>query len=123
MTALDDDITRAKELFEAIGPLSSRKMFGGAGLYMDGVIFGVIVDGEILIKGDDALGAALEAEGSARWVYDGKAKDGQPKQTAMPYWRLPDAAHDDPELAAEWGARALAVAKRAPVKKPRRKQA
>jgi DNA transformation protein len=37
----------------------------------------------------------------------------------MGYWRLPDAALDDPDLAAQWGRKALAVAKAKA--KPKRK--
>jgi DNA transformation protein len=48
---------------------------------------------------------ALESEGSAQWTY---SRDGK-KTTGMPYWRLPDAALDDPDVACDWARRALAV--------------
>lgn len=109
MSALDDEIARAKDLFEELGPVTHRKMFGGAALYFEGRIFAVIVDDEVLIKVDVAkapsLAEALEAEGSTRWSYE-KAKDGKP--VAMPYWALPEAAYDDPAAAAEWARRSLA---------------
>lgn len=121
----DETIERAKELLEAVGPLSHRKMFGGAGLYSDGVIFAILIGDEILLKADAELGAELEAAGGARWVYGGGRRD---KPVAMPYWRLPEAAYDDPDDAAAWAMKALEVARRAPQKKPgaakpRRKQA
>ncbi len=109
MAAIDQDIARAKELFEGVGALTHRKMFGGAALYADGRIFALIVGEQLMIKVDiektPALAEALEAEGSERWTY-GKAKGGKP--VAMPYWSLPDAAHDDPDVAAEWARRSLA---------------
>ena len=41
----------------------------------------------------------------------------------MGYWRLPDAALDDPEEAAAWGRKALAVAQaKKAEKKPRRRK-
>ncbi|MCI4665432.1 MAG: TfoX/Sxy family protein [Neomegalonema sp.] len=108
MSSLDDDITRAKELFEAVGGLSHRKMFGGAAIYSDGRIFALIVDGELMIKADIERApdfvAALEAEGAQRWTYQGKKRE---KPVAMPYWSLPDSAHDDPDVAAAWARRSL----------------
>lgn len=110
MSDLDDAIAHALELLgpieDEIGRLSHRKMFGGAGLYAGGVIFAVLVDGELLLKGDADLGAAFEAAGGERWRYEGKSKP-----VAMPYWRLPDAALDDPEIAQEWAKRAAAAAR------------
>lgn len=109
MSALDHDIARARELFDALGPLSHRKMFGGAALYCEGRIFALIVDGALLVKVDvktaPELAEALERAGAERWTYE-KAKGGAP--VAMPYWSLPDAALDDPDLAADWARRSLA---------------
>lgn len=106
---LDQAIAHALELLEpleaAVGPITHRKMFGGAGLYAQGRIFAVLVDGELMLKGDAALGAAFEAAGGARWVYDGKSAP-----TAMPYWRLPAEAADDPSAACDWARRAIDAA-------------
>ena len=38
---------------ELFGPVFARKMFGGYGLFFDGVIFGVIADDEFYLKVDD----------------------------------------------------------------------
>lgn len=107
---LDAAIAHAREhlsgLEDLFGPISVRKMFGGAGLYVDGGIFAVIVDGEIMLKGDDVLGAAFERAGGARWRYEGKSKP-----VAMPYWRLPPDALDDPDAACDWAARSVAAAR------------
>lgn len=109
MTALDHDIEQARDLFDGIGALSHRKMFGGAALYADGRIFALIVDSALLVKVDiqksPELAAALEEEGAVRWTYD-KKNGGAP--VAMPYWSLPDSAYDDPETALDWARRSLA---------------
>lgn len=120
----DDTIERAKELLEAVGPITHRKMFGGAGLYADGVIFAILIRDEIFLKADDALGAELEAAGGARWVYQSSKRD---TPVSMPYWRLPEDAYDDADAAAAWARKALEVARTAPKKstsaRSRRKQA
>lgn len=100
----------ACELFSGIGQVSARRMFGGAGLYAEGMMFALIADDVIYLKADPALAAALEAEGCGPFIYDG-GKSGKAHQ--MNYWRLPDAALDDPEIAESWGRRALDVARAA----------
>jgi DNA transformation protein len=43
--------------------------------------------------------------GLTRWTYQ---RDSAPKPTAMPYWKLPDSALDDPDETCELARRALA---------------
>lgn len=109
------------ELFEGLGPVRIKRMFGGAGIYagpLNGrdVMFGLIDDDTIYLKADEALKAELAAEGSVSWVYTGRAGP----MTNTSYWRLPEAALDDPSEAVAWARRALAVAEaKAAAKKPR----
>lgn len=99
------DAAFARELFAGLGAITTRKMMGGLCLYRDGTIFAIVHgDGSIWLKGAGDFRDVLEAEGSRRWTY---ARDGG-KETAMPYWSLPEAALDDPELACDWARRALA---------------
>jgi DNA transformation protein len=95
----------AQELFSGMGPVSVRRMFGGAGIYAGDLMFALIDDDTIFIKADDALKAALAAEGSVAWTY---TRNGETRE--MGYWRLPESALDDQDEAVEWGKRALAVA-------------
>jgi DNA transformation protein len=98
-------------------------MFGGVGVYADGVMFALVGFGEIFIKTDEAMREELRAVGSTPFVYTFEKGDRAGEAVEMGYWRLPDAALDDPEEAAAWGRKALAVAqaKRAE-KKPKRKR-
>ena len=43
MAVSDDQITHALELFDGVGPMTTRKMFGGLGIYADGKIFAVLM--------------------------------------------------------------------------------
>lgn len=104
MALSDDEIAHALELFEAVGPLSTRKMFGGLGIYRDGVIFAVVMsDGTIRLKGQGDMIARFEDLGMERWTYQREGKT----PTSMPYWALPDSALDDPEEASALARAAL----------------
>ena len=107
----------AVELFEGMGAVRARKMFGGAGLYLNDVMFGLIDKDTIYLKTDEALAHALIAEGSEPWVYEGNPKA---KHT---YYRLPLDALDEPDEAVRWGKRsyAAAVAQKKPKPKKRAK--
>jgi len=39
-----------KEVFEQLGPIRARKMFGGYGIYHDGVMFGLVADDTLYLK-------------------------------------------------------------------------
>lgn len=96
----------ACELFSGLGPVRSRRMFGGAGLYASEVMFALVSDDVIYLKGDDALARELEAHGCGPFMFTPKTGEPQP----MRYWRLPEEALDDEETARLWGRRALDVA-------------
>ncbi|OYX41750.1 MAG: TfoX-like protein [Rhodobacterales bacterium 32-67-9] len=104
MSVSDGDIAFALELFDGLGPLSTRKMMGGLCLYRDGTIFAILQsDGSIWLKGSRTFAERVETEGWQRWTY---SRDGA-KTTAMPYWRLPDDALDDPARACMLARQAL----------------
>lgn len=112
-----------KELFAGLGPVQVKRMFGGAGVYADGVMFALLADETIYLKADDALKAALHDEGCGPFVWSPDSGPRKGEKVEMGYWRLPDAALDDPDDAARWGKRALAVAKAKAAAKPKKKPA
>lgn len=98
------DIAFALELFEGLGPLSTRKMMGGLCLYCDGVIFALMLsDGSLWLKGAGGFAGRIAAEGWERWTYPRPGR----APVAMPYWRLPDAALDDADHACNLAREAL----------------
>jgi DNA transformation protein len=96
------------ELFAQFRPVTVRRLFGGAGLYADGVMFAILSKDVIYLKADDATRAAFEHEGCAPFSY--QARGG--KRAIMSYWRMPERLYDDPDELAVWAERALAVARR-----------
>jgi DNA transformation protein len=112
----------AVDLFSDMGRVEARRMFGGAGLYAGGVMFGLIDDDVIFLKVDEALKAELAAAGSHSWIYTERKgpKAGIPQETS--YWSLPESALDDPEEACTWALRSLAVAQAIRAAKPLRRK-
>ena len=102
---MDNDVIA--EMFSGLGPVSIRKMFGGKGIYHNGLIVGVEVRGEVLLKGDAVSGPEFDAAGARRWAYDGKGR-----AVHMPYWSIPDRAIDDPDELAIWTRKAYEAAVR-----------
>lgn len=100
-----------RDLFAGLGPVEVKRMFGGAGIYLDDACFALIVDEVIFMRGDDLLGPLYEEAGSEQWIYDGRNPKRGP--VAMPYWRLPDQAQDDPEEAVDWARKSLVPAQAA----------
>ncbi len=101
------DLAFACDLLSGMEPVSTRRMFGAAGLYAGAVMFGLIDDGRIYLKTDEALKRELTAAGAVAWIY---AERSGPIPQETSYWSLPESALDDPEEAVAWGRRALAIA-------------
>jgi DNA transformation protein len=102
------DRERIEELFAPFGPVAVKRMFGGHGVYADGVFFALEADGEIFLKVDAATTAVFEAAGSRPFVYQGGKKP-----VTMSYWLLPDAAHEDEDELRRWARVAMDAARRA----------
>lgn len=107
MAVSEAQIERARELFEGVGPVTTRKMFGGLGIYSGGTIFAVLMsDGVLKLKGAGEMAETLDRAGWERWTY---TREGSDTVRSMPYWTVPDAVLDDPEAASDWARRALAA--------------
>ena len=85
-------------------------MFGGAGIWSDGLMFGLVFDGAIFLKVDETSIPEFEREGSRPFVYTRAKSKGRVGRASLSYWRLPERLYDDPEELAVWAARALAIA-------------
>lgn len=120
MAATDSFHEYVKELFAGVGPVQIKRMFGGAGGYADGVMFLLLGNETIHIKVDDALKLELREEGSGpfAWTPQGGPRAGE--TIDLGYWRLPDSALDDPDEAAIWGRKALAVARAKAAGRPKK---
>jgi|SRR5579862_2940803 len=97
------------DLFAQFRPVTVRRMFGGAGLFCDGLMFGLIVRDVVYLKVDDSSIPDFEREGSRPFTY---TRSKRASRVALSYWQLPDRLYDDPDELAVWAARAFAIAER-----------
>lgn len=107
-----------QESLEPIGPVTMRKMMGGATLYLDGVVFAIMDEGELWFKADGETNAVWDAEGCERFSVT--FKDG--RVDTMNYRRAPSDVYDDAEALQRWARLAVEAGWRgAAKKKPRTK--
>ena len=106
-----------KELFAPFGAVEVKRMFGGAGVYADGLCFAIESGGEVFLKVDSETEAAFSGARSSPFVYNAR---GKPMTTS--FWRLPSEAYDEPEALRHWAALGLEAARRvAAVKRVKKK--
>jgi DNA transformation protein and related proteins len=104
-------------LFEPFGPVTVRRMFGGSGIYAEGLCFAIEADGEVYIKADVLSQPTFSAAGSTPFTY---VMNGKPK--SMSFWRLPEIAHDEADALRRWAGMGLEAARRAAGAKGDRKR-
>ena len=83
---------------DGIEGLTSKKMFGGVGIFHDGTMFVIVSSaGDLFLRAGDDDRALFDEAGSKR---HGK----------MPYYSIPDAVMTDATQLEEWVQRSIAVA-------------
>lgn len=87
--------------------IASRAMFGGWGIYHDGAIFAIMVEGELFLKADEEGRRVFEARGSRQFTYTTRTR---PTPVAMPYWLVPDEVMEDRDIFDEWVVHAMRAA-------------
>jgi DNA transformation protein and related proteins len=99
-----------RDLFSELGPVSLRKMFGGQGLYHDGVIIGLVIGDELFLKTDGVTRSVFEQAGGEPFTYLGKGKP-----VVMSYFSPPAEAMESAQSMKPWAqlAREAALRKRA----------
>ena len=103
MPISDEFLEYVLDLLSSWGGVTARKMFGGAGLYRDGKMFGLIADDVVYLKVDDTNRAEFEAAGC------GPFKPYPDQATTMSYYEAPPDVLEMPDLLIEWSERSLAI--------------
>ena len=101
-----------RDLFAPFGPVVVRRMFGGAGIFREGLMFGLLFDGAIFLRVDQDSIPDFEREGSRPFVYTRAKSPGKVGRASLSYWRLPERLYDDPEELVVWATRARAIVQR-----------
>jgi DNA transformation protein len=94
---MSDFIPFVQELLEGWAPVSARRMFGGHGLYHEGLMFAIVMDQRLYLKADEVNRPEFEALGLGPFTYAMKGKE-----VALSYWAAPDEIFDEPSEAVLW---------------------
>jgi DNA transformation protein len=111
-------VSHCLELLAPLGRTSSRRMFGGHALYIDGLCMALIIQDTLYLKVDDTSRPLFEREGCKAFTYDTK----QGERHALGYFSAPEEAMESPAEMTPWARRALAAAVAARAKAPARKK-
>jgi len=107
------------EQLALVARITSRRMFGGVGLYADGLFFGLISDDTLYLKVDDCNRPEFERRRCNPFIpFPDKP------EASMSYFDVPADVLEDAEELTRWARGSLAVALRAASKKtkPRAKK-
>ena len=113
--ARNEFVDHVLELMAGWAAVSARKMFGGFGLYREGLMFALIVGDELFLKVDADTAAQFERAGSHPFVYQSKTRTVQ-----MSYWSAPVASLESPDEMQLWCRVAYGAALRAQAVKARK---
>ena len=97
-----------QEALEPLGTVTKRAMMGGATLYLDGIVFAIMDEGELYFKADAATDQVWDEAGAKRFTVEMAGKP-----ATMNYRRAPDEVHDDAEAMQRWARLALEAGQRA----------
>ena len=96
-----------EELFAEFGNVKANRMFGGYGLFHDGLMFGLVADDTLYLKADETLSEEFKKRNLPQFEY---TKQGKPARIS--YFRAPEEILEDPEEAVIWARRSYEAALR-----------
>ena len=85
------------EQLATAGRVTPRAMFGGVGLYLDGLFFALIDDDSLYFKADESTRPRYEKAGSKPFCPYPDHPD-----KPMGYWQVPAEVLEDPDELAAW---------------------
>ena len=100
------------DLMQSIGPVNARGMFGGHGIFLDGLMFALVADNVLYLKSDNETVDEFKEKGLSAFTYNKKGKEFK-----MSYYQAPEEVLEDQEEMSLWANKAFAVALRAASKK------
>jgi DNA transformation protein len=108
----DEFIDYVLELFGPFGTVGARRMFGGHGVYLDGLMFAIVSEDALYLKADEMNRVEFEQAGCEIFGYARKGK-----RATLGFFRAPDDAMESPYLMLPWARTAYAAALRTNAKK------
>ena len=100
------------ELMQSVGPVNAKAMFGGHGIFLDGLMFALIADSVLYLKIDKETENDFTAKGLEPFTYSKKGKEFK-----MSYYQAPGEVLEDHDEMYVWATKAYSAALRAASKK------
>lgn len=100
-----------------LGAFRSRAMFGGHGLYLDDVFFGLIAYDTLYLKTDEDTRRDYVKAKSKPFSFESRRKG----LVTASYWSCPAAVLQDSRKLQQWIGKALGAARRKKAARPKRK--
>ncbi len=113
---MNEFVEHLHEVFSEFGRIDARRMFGGYGIFHEGLMFALVADDTLYLKADDESADDFESRGLAQFQYN---KGG--RVVGVSYFEAPDEIYDDPAEAVGWAQRAYDAALRAKRRTGRKK--
>lgn len=95
------------EVFEQFGPIQAKRMFGGHGIYHDGLMFGLVVDNQLYLKVDEENRSFFTDLQLGPFIFEMKGKP-----VHLSYHQAPESLLDERDVAALWARRSWEAALR-----------
>lgn len=114
-----DFANHCMELLAPLGPTLARRMFGGFGLYVDGLFVAIISRDELYLKADAVSQSRYVDAGCEPFRYSKTGKDGRQDVASLNYFRPPEETLESPALMLPWGRLAMESALRSANAKPK----
>jgi len=75
------------DLMKSLGDVSARRMFGGYGIFRDGLMFGLVADDQLFIKADDICRQEFESLELPPFEYNKQGKLMKLSYYLTPVWK------------------------------------
>jgi DNA transformation protein len=111
--------TRIADQLSEAGQVEYRRLFGGYGIELNGVHFGMVIHGTPYVRVDDALRDELKAVGMTPFSYSRKSGK---EIVAHNLYSIPEEWIEDRERLAELALRSRSAAEEAKKKSPRKRR-
>lgn len=108
MKSVSEFVRNLDDVFELFGAIEAKRMFGGYGIYHDGLMFALVAGEVLYLKADRKSAESYVELGLQQFEYE---KSG--KKVRMSYYAAPEDIFDNPKKAKEWADRAYEAALRA----------
>jgi DNA transformation protein len=103
--------THVVDLLDSFGPCEAQRMFGGFGIFHQGLMFGLVADGNLYLKADDASRERFVAAGSEPFSYLRRGRE-----CKLSYYLAPGEFFDDTAACLAWARLAFDAALRNPAR-------